>query len=88
MTGRSFPGKKNSWAGDLDSHRARHRPKARAEKASGHAAGRGISEASIENAARIPSNTNAPITQREGRHSSLPPSALVGGRQLTDVLDE
>lgn len=79
MTGRSLPGKTNSWVGDLDSRRARHRPKARADKASGQAARRGISEASIENPARIPSNDNAPLTQREGRHSSL---------QLTDALDE
>jgi hypothetical protein len=33
----------------------------------------------MENAARIPSNDNMPVTQREGRHSS---------RQLTDPLDE
>ena len=46
---------------------------------SGQAARGGISEASIENPARIPSNDNAQLTQREGRHSSL---------QLTDALDE
>lgn len=79
MTGRSLPGKKNSLAGDLDSRHARHRPKARADKASGQVASRGISEASIENAAKTPSNDNGPVTQREGRHSS---------RQLTDPLDE
>lgn len=79
MTGRSLPGKKNSQAGDLDSRHARPKPKARADKASGQAANRGISEASIEKAARIPSNDSTPVTQREGRHSS---------RQLTDPLDE
>ena len=88
MTGRSLPGKKNSRDGDLDSRRARHKPKATADRASGHAASRGISEISIDNAASIPSNDSAPLTQREGRHSSLPSSALVGGRQLTDALDE
>ena len=79
MTGRSLPGKTNSWAGDPDSRHAHHKPKATADKASGQAARGGISEASIENPARIPSNDNAQLTQREGRHSSL---------QLTDALDE
>lgn len=79
VTGRSLPGKKNSRVGDLDSRHARQQPQASADKASGQAAGRGISEASIEKAARIPSSDNAPATQREGRHSS---------RQLADPLDE
>jgi hypothetical protein len=74
-----LPGKKNSRADGLDSRHARHWPKARADKASGQAASRGISEASIENAARSPSNDSTPLIQREARHSS---------RQLTDPLDE
>lgn len=79
MTGKSLPGKKNSRGGDLDSRHACHRPKPEADKASGQAASRGISEIRIENAASSPSNDSAPPTQREGRHSS---------RQLTDPLDE
>jgi len=50
-----------------------------AKAASGQAAHRGIAETSTENAANKPSASNAPITQREGRHSR---------RQLTDALDK
>ena len=46
---------------------------------SGKATRRGISEANTESVASTASDNIAPITQREGRHSS---------RQLTDPLDE
>ena len=42
----------------------------------------------MDNIASMPSKANAPINQREGRHSSLHSSVLAGWRQLTDPLDE
>ena len=59
--------------------RARQLPHASAANASGHAAMRGISDASTENAAAKASSSNTAINHRDGRHSSW---------QGTDALDE
>lgn len=67
--------------------------------ASGHASGRGISEARMEGAPSKPSSRIAASSQREGRHSmrasGAPRRTMVAGtvgtlpgRQLADSLDE
>lgn len=61
------------------SRRASQAPYANATTAPGQAAIDGRSEASNDNAADIPSPSNRPVSQRDGRHSS---------RQVADVLDQ
>ena len=62
-----------------DSRHACQAPYASATTASGHAAMRGISDASTAKDAAAASTSNVPISSRDGRHSR---------RQAADVLDE
>ena len=79
MAASSLPGKTKVCDGKCACFHACHPPHAKAASANGQAAQRGISETSTENAASMARQSKAPISQREGRHSS---------RQLTDPLDE
>ena len=75
----SLPGKTKLCVGKCACFHACHALPANTANANGQVAPRGISETITENAASRPRQSNAPISQREGRHSS---------RQLTDLLDE
>lgn len=65
--------------GNFASRLTRYAPQAAAQAANGHAAQRGISEASTANGARIVIASIAPISQRDGRNSN---------RQGADAFDE
>ena len=79
MAASSLPGKTKVCGSKRACFHPCHPPQAKAANANGQADQRGISETSTENAASRPRQSKAPISQREGRHSS---------RQLTDPLDE
>src|SRR5690606_31733496 len=70
------------------SRQASHAPCAEAASASGHAAVRGISEASTAKAAASPSASSTPTSSGDARSPSRQPVASTAGRQGPDALDE
>ncbi len=77
-----------SQAGLPASRYALNSPDTKAANASGHAAARGISEASTANGASNANATRIALRRREGRQATLPPSLLARGREGANRLDE